>query len=163
MPRANADQPAELTALEKTTELLDVAPKAMIVSNYNLAVDRFGRFQNALDTADREGEGSLAQHVNLLLQCAEYMRFVEMIRSRNDDGVDLFRVEQLVHVREYVRHPEPLREGAGFRPVVVTYRYELRALDSRENRQMRELRNGACAYEPEADGQESIRSTVVPW
>ena len=43
------------------------------------------------------------------------MWLVQMIRSCDDDGVDLIQLEQILEIREHIRDAQTLGDGAGIR------------------------------------------------
>jgi hypothetical protein len=79
------------------------------------------------------------------------MRLVEVIRRGDDYGVDLIELEQILEIGEHVGDREPLRDRARLGPIVVAKGDELRSLDLREYRKVRELSYRPSTDEPKPD------------
>ena len=159
----HSNDATELAALKKSRELLNVASKAMIVSDDDFAIGSGSSSENALHTTGRERQRSLAKHVNFLLERAQHVRLVQVVRSCDDDCIELVGVEKLVDVREDVGNTKTLGERTSFWTVVVTDRDKLRAANAGENRKMRQLRYRSRANKSKSDVRAQMCPTVVPW
>ncbi len=99
------------------------------------------------------------------------MWLVQMIRGRDHNGIGPIVLEQLLHVGEYIRNTESLRQRASLNAVVVANGDKRRSLDLREKRQMRQLsdRPGADERNPEVRRRRSVgcvdrlTTTRSPW
>ncbi len=101
---------------------------------------------------DVQRQRALAQHVLARRQRAEHVRLVKMVRRGDDDRVERVLLEQILDVGVDVGNAETIGERAGFRPVVVAERDELRAAHLGQHRQMRELRDGSRADDADSNG-----------
>lgn len=134
----------------------------MVVSHDNLSIRSGGGRENPLDSSRCQRQRSLAQYVDPLLQRAEHVRFVEVIGSRDDNGIELVGVEQLIDIGKYVRDAEALGKCACLGSVVVADRDELCTAYARQQREMSQLRYRASANEAKSNVRAQICPTVVP-
>jgi hypothetical protein len=137
--RAHAKEPSELPTAKEGIQRLHVAPEAMIVCDSDLPVRTGRRGEDALDTARSERERSLAHHVHLCRERAEHVRLMQVVGRRDDHGVEVVGLEQVLDVREGVGDPESLGEGARLGSIVVAQRNHLGAAHLRKHGQVCEL------------------------
>src|SRR5207237_3898692 len=83
--RSNSQELSKLAATQEAVERLDVAPKTVIVADEHFPAGARSRGLDELDTGEREGERTLAQHVRVRGERREPVRRVQMIR-RAEDG-----------------------------------------------------------------------------
>ena len=124
----------------------------MVVADDYFAAGRFGGRENPLDTARRQRQWPLAQHVDFGFQGAKNVGLVQVVRRGDHYRVHLIQLQQILDVGEHVGDLQPLCDRAGLGAVVVAERNELRSLDLGEHRQVRELGNRSRPDEAEADG-----------
>jgi hypothetical protein len=109
---AHTDDPAQLSALKETAQLLYVGAEAMIVADYDHPPRLLSRCKDSLYALGCKRERSLAQNVNLGAECPQNVGLVQMVGRRDYDCVEPILLEQLFHVREYIGNTESLRESA---------------------------------------------------
>src|SRR5947209_10833532 len=139
LPRAYADQSAQLTALKESIELLDIAPEAMVVADDYLPARLLCRRENPFHTARGQRQRPLAQNVHLGLERAQHVRLVQVVRRSDDDRVDLVELQQILDVGEHIGDLHSLGDRTCLGAVVVTERDELRPFDLGQRRQVGEL------------------------
>jgi hypothetical protein len=123
----------------------------MVVSDDDLPAGLLGSGQDPLDTPRCQRKRSLAQHVDFRFERAENVRLVKVIRRGNHNCIDLIELQQILEISEHVGDREPLRDRARLGPIVVAKGDELRSLDLREYRKVRELSYRSSTDEPKPD------------
>jgi hypothetical protein len=83
--------------------------------------------------------------MQLAPQRAEHVRLMQVIGGGHHDGVEFVELEHFLEVGEHVGHVEPIGQRAGLGPIVVTQRHEARAAHLREDGDVRDLGDRACA------------------
>ncbi len=149
---AYADDAPQLAAVDETRQRLDVGAIPVIVRHSHDAIRARGGGENSFDSPRVQRQRALAQHVLARGQRAQRVRLVEMVRRGDDDRVERVLLEQILDVGVDVGDAETVGERARFRPVVVAERDELRAAHLRQDRQMRDLRDGSRADDADSNG-----------
>ena len=101
--------------------------------------------------------------MNFLLERPQHVWLVKVIRSRNNHGVELIGIEELVDICEDVRYSKSLRERLRLRTIIVADRDKLRTTNARKHRKVRELCYRSRANKTKPDIRAQMCPTVVPW
>ena len=119
LPCAHTRHASELTTFEKTTQLLNIAPEAVVIAHYNFPIRGDGGGEDAIHSAGSERKRALTKHMHLRLERAKYMRLVQVIGRGDDNGIELIRIEKLIDVGENVGNSKALSECTGLWTIVI--------------------------------------------